>query len=250
MYEKDRMPDEGIIKDRIMAMFSREGILNNVMPIMLGMKMRGGELRSVPTDNSRTAGMKDVTAVPALIVNGPEGGSAKVVISTGIMEECGISKKELFSAAYRNLDRQPVIIRNMFDLERVFTEPGGFDALDRLSVDDFTNDDMQMYFITNENGFFGAMSLLGNDTVKKIGDKLGDYYIIPSSNHEMIILKKTPETEPEMVIGMIREINDHVVDDRDILSYELYQYDAASGKIITCEAGASAERRQDFETER
>lgn len=248
MFERAEMPDEGIIKDNIMTMMNKEGIMNNVMPIMVGSK--NPDLKQVPTDSSRTAGMKDVTVVPVLLVNGPEGGAAKVVINTGIMEACGISRRELFGAAYKNLDSKPVVIRSMLDLERVFTEPGGFDALDRLSVDDFTDDEFQMYFVTNDSNFFGAMSIFGNDTVRKIGEKLGDYFIIPSSKHEMIIVKKNAETEAEMVKDMIRQINDNVVDEKDVLSYELYQYDAETGKVITCESGNEADRIRDPGAER
>lgn len=248
MYENIEMPDEGIIKESIMTMMNKEGIMNNVMPVMVG--SNDESLKSVPTDSSRTVGMKDVTAIPVLLVNGPEGGSAKVVINTGIMEACGISRKEIFGAAYKNLDSKPAVIRNMFDLERVFTEPGGFDALDRLSVDDLTDDEFQMYFVTNDSNFFGAMSIFGNDMVRKIGEKLGDYYIIPSSKHEMIILKKNDETEAANVKDMIRQINDSVVDEKDVLSYELYQYDAETGKVITCEDENEADRIRDPGAER
>lgn len=250
MIQSSTMPDEGIIKDSVMAMMNKESLKDNVVPIMMGLKARGEEIRNgrVPTDNSRIEGMKDVTAVPGLLMKGPGGGAAKVVIGSDILEACGMTRNEVFSAAYKNLDAGEVIIRSMFDLEKVFTMPGGFDALDCLTVDDLTDDDLQMYFITNKDGFFGAMSLFGNDTVKRIGEKLGDYYIIPSSIHEMIIVKKTDGMEPDFVIDMIRQINDNVVDDKDILSYELYQYDAASGRVITCES--EAERQQDFGAER
>ncbi len=252
MYDMAAMPAEGIIKDKIISMMNKESIEKNVLPVMLGMKMRGEEIRKghVPTDDTRTKGMKDVAVVPALLVNNLEGGSAKVLINTDIMEACGITKKEIFSAAYKNLDSQNTVIRSMVDLERVFTMPGGFDAIERLTVDDLTDEDFQMYFVTNESGFFGAMSLFGSDMVKKIGDKLGDYFIIPSSNHEMIILKKSELSEPVDMIEMIRQINDNVVDEKDVLSYELYQYDADTGKVITCEAGNMAERLQDSGMER
>ena len=36
MYENIEMPDEGIIKDSIMTMMNRDGIMNNVMPVMVG----------------------------------------------------------------------------------------------------------------------------------------------------------------------------------------------------------------------
>lgn len=250
MIQSSTMPDEGIIKDSVMAMMNKESLKDNVVPVMMGLKARGEEIRAgrIPTDNSRTEGMKDVTAVPALLVKGPEGGAAKVTINTDILEACDMTKRDIFSAAYKNLDDQEVRIRSMFDLDKVFTTPGGFDALENLSVDDLAGDDVQMYFITNEDGFFGAMSLFGNDTVKKIGEKLGDYYIIPSSIHEMIILKKTEGVDSDFVKNLIRQVNDEVVADNDILTYELYQYDSSLGRVITCESGT--ERQQDFGEER
>ena len=58
-----------------------------------------------------------------------------------------------------------------------------------------------------------------------------DFYILPSSIHEMIILPKSREIAKEELDAMIQDINHTQVDTEEVLSDHAYLYERGLGKI-------------------
>ena len=52
----------------------------------------------------------------------------------------------------------------------------------------------------------------------------GDYYILPSSCHEVILVPDTLEVKAKDLCEMVKEANRTVVEDKDILSDNVYHY--------------------------
>ena len=62
--------------------------------------------------------------------------------------------------------------------------------------------------------------------LEKIAEKTGkNYYIIPSSVHEVILLEETGEEKAEDLKKIIREVNRTHVSAEEVLSDNLYFYD-------------------------
>ncbi|MBQ7925064.1 MAG: hypothetical protein IJ335_02090, partial [Lachnospiraceae bacterium] len=59
----------------------------------------------------------------------------------------------------------------------------------------------------------------------------GKFYILPSSVHEVILLKDDGEESPSKLQEMVREINQCEVDPTEVLSDSIYHYDIAD-KVI------------------
>ena len=56
----------------------------------------------------------------------------------------------------------------------------------------------------------------------KIG---GDFYILPSSTHEILLLKCNGLLEDtDAIVKMIEDVNNSEIDDTELLSYSLYKY--------------------------
>lgn len=88
--------------------------------------------------------------------------------------------------------------------------------------------------LTNTDNFFGASVILYPgvlDTVKKV---LGEFYIIPSSINEVLVISKkvfAGEKHPEMVLrDLIRNVN-HTLNGKEVLSDNLYLYDGTKIKV-------------------
>ena len=65
-----------------------------------------------------------------------------------------------------------------------------------------------------------------DSVLSDVGEKLGeDYYILPSSIHECIVIPKKEEIDPEELKIMVREINATQVQPEEVLSDEIYQYE-------------------------
>lgn len=88
-------------------------------------------------------------------------------------------------------------------------------------------DDELMFVLSNKGTMFGATSILDISLLNQIYEKIGDFYIIPSSIHEVLIVKKN-NADPEDLNRMIREVNETQVDPTERLSDHIYQFDRES----------------------
>ena len=62
------------------------------------------------------------------------------------------------------------------------------------------------------------------------------YYVIPSSTHELLFLPKSFESSVENLQRLVSEVNGSVLDAKDVLSNNVYEID--HGRFLTHEAGA------------
>ncbi len=90
------------------------------------------------------------------------------------------------------------------------------------------------YLITNRRNFMGA-SVMGNPAVmeKTSGLLGGDFYIIPSSIHEVLAIKVDPIYTSTSLQDMVRDVNDTEVNVEDRLSDNVYVYDSMERTIET-----------------
>lgn len=89
-----------------------------------------------------------------------------------------------------------------------------------------------MYVLSNHIRNYGAACIAYPFIPDMIAHVLGeDYYILPSSIHELIIIPCSKGIGQDDMNSMIREINDTQVADEEVLSDHFYLYRKESGKI-------------------
>ena len=82
-----------------------------------------------------------------------------------------------------------------------------------------------MYVLTNSTGSLGAAALFYPDVKEKAAELMGsDYYILPSSVHEVILVPDNPSIDAKDLCKMVKEANRTVVEEKDILSDNVYHY--------------------------
>lgn len=90
-----------------------------------------------------------------------------------------------------------------------------------------------LYILTNEQKCQGAVALLYPGMLKKAAELLGgDFFILPSSIHEVLLLKKQEYDDTDILLDMIDEANSNHVMEEEILSNHLYYYDSKQGKMM------------------
>ena len=90
-------------------------------------------------------------------------------------------------------------------------------------VDDFMNL-LPMYVVTNANNCFGAAYLAMPNMLERFASKFdGDYYIIPSSIHELILVP-SEGVEKENINELIKEVNATQLSKEEVLSDHVYMY--------------------------
>ena len=86
-------------------------------------------------------------------------------------------------------------------------------------------DDM-MFVLTNSLRNFGAVCILYENILEQIAGQLGEnFYILPSSIHEVIIIPESQSPGREILNEMIVEMNQTQLEVEEVLSDHAYYYD-------------------------
>lgn len=85
-----------------------------------------------------------------------------------------------------------------------------------------------MHILTNERGCYGAGMILNPDIQKLVSDQMkGDYYVLPSSIHEVLIVPDLPETDLDDLTEEVKMANDRV-EEEYLLSYQVQHYSVSA----------------------
>lgn len=174
----------------------------------------------------------------------------EVKITPGLLTAWGKTKEEVFEQAQINdqdknpselLDMGQVISENLertMDMEDPFGQPIVSEEIEESSG--------KIGIITNKSKKYGAAAILDTRLLQQISGELGEYYILPSSIHEMIIL---PEDSREFSIedleAMVKEVNSTFVDPAEVLSDHVYKY--TDEKIKVYENGKEIDPQKEQE---
>lgn len=140
------------------------------------------------------------------------------------MQQYQMSQGEVMEAAYKNTASQEFDLKKMEDIMRdILHEQGIRDEMAEAFVEDM---DTPMYVLTNRKKINGANALVCPDILEKAYKELGEpYYVLPSSTHELILVKESYGMKPEELRQMVQEVNCTAVQARDLLSNKVFHYD-------------------------
>lgn len=90
-----------------------------------------------------------------------------------------------------------------------------------------------MYVLTNEEKLFGAAVILYPHVLSHIGKILKkNFYILPSSVHECILVPDQGQYSRLELMKMVREVNQSQVEEEEVLSNEVYYYDRKKEALL------------------
>lgn len=93
-----------------------------------------------------------------------------------------------------------------------------------------------MYVLTNSAKAFGAAAILYESVLETVADRLGgDFYVLPSSVHECILLPDRDGIDPKELRKMVCEINEEYVAAEEILGDSVYHYSARERQLSIIE---------------
>ena len=169
----------------------------------------------------------------ALVVNvhldsfSDEHGKSCVVVTKPLMEMYGIDEAQLFADAEKNsLANEPIVFKPLLDMVK-----------DLISKDEIPNPEdvgIVTYTATNTSGFQGAAVAGYPDFCEKAAEAIGgSFYMLPSSVHEFILIKDDGTPKAKDLNRMIKNVNETVLEPRDVLSAQCYHYDAKAKVLET-----------------
>ena len=160
-------------------------------------------------------------------VNEDEKGISSALIHDQLAEKLGMNEEELFEVALANTKRIMIpTIRTMWEVMR--------DVFGANGMPGEIPEDKQFYVISNAKNINGAGSIVYEEKLYEIAEKIGtDIYILPSSVHEVIAVSAELGSH-EALSEMVREINGTQVAEEERLSDHVYIYKKDLRKISMC----------------
>lgn len=146
-------------------------------------------------------------------------GIGTVKITKAMAEQWGITEADLHARAMENLQEDGYTLK---DLEQLLDELE-FGIEDREERDTQKDSKSRMYVLTNSQKYFGAAGMiLSPQLVKKwMGRK--NFYVLPSSTHEVLILPDNQEYKAKELINMVQTVNaDYVIPEEKLTDHVYY----------------------------
>lgn len=136
--------------------------------------------------------------------------------------------QDIFSDAKRNTEKfLPAELLSMSDILK--------DVFYNVEPDSETDGSAlpEMYVLTNTIRQYGAICFLQEDILQQIGETLQeDFFILPSSVHEVILVKSTGLCAASLN-ELIQDINEQVVSPEEVLADHAYFY-SCNRKELLC----------------
>ena len=155
-----------------------------------------------------------------------------IVVTDSIIKKLGINKEKLHNEAVENSMRiLPVYVANIKNMIFRNSDRRKFihDTSDiREIISEAINEEevYPLFVVTNKFSVYGASAIFYPGVMEQIGDSLGNnYFILPSSIHEMIILPDDGKIESGVLKNIVESVNIEIVDQKDLLTNDVYYYD-------------------------
>ena len=147
-------------------------------------------------------------------------GNATITVKNNLQQTWKVDTEELIDTALENI-KGDVVVADMSE----YVDMSLFGDTEKL---------FDIYVITNRLKLHGAVAMLQKDRLKQFSEELEKetLTILPSSIHECLIInaEDAPKDIDELR-EMVKEVNETVVSDQDILSNNVYIYNRTTDKI-------------------
>ena len=214
LYEESQNRELGFRKSDLI---DREYILSHVELSMINEQLNAEKLEKIPHLK-----MIDLAVTYRIMID--SNGTASMLLTNDLIERAEIDADELKQAAFENTIKGGFRVKTMYETMIEMTEHPELVCFPEYAAP-------QLYVLTNMRRMYGANILLFDSELAALSEKIGeDYYIIPSSVHEVIAVPVS-QAEPEALKEMINEVNRTEVASEDILSYRVYRYNRTERKV-------------------
>ena len=159
-----------------------------------------------------------------------------VLLTKKLVEKMGYSIENIYRDAELNTESlYPPVFKNIEKaiMESITGTGVKENLLTDKSPEEYTEDyKSQMYVLTNDSARYGASVICYKGVVEKVSEIMkGDFYMIPSSVHEFIILSADVNKDSRSLNNILTDVNSCYVKDGEILGNQVLYYSEKSCKI-------------------
>lgn len=175
---------------------------------------------------------EDLAMIPLCAVRNDQIGSGTVTILNSHLKYWEISPKELWENIFESAPViAPAEIKTM--LETLEHQKQIYGACEEIE---------DIFVVSNKDYCNGAGVIFYPGVLKGLSERLkSDIYIIPSSIHEMIVMRaQAGNIGLDSLYHMVRQVNSTVISREEFLSNNIYLYERGTGKLKIAEESSIA----------
>lgn len=212
-YEKNKEPEE--LQQFVKDIRKWDAVKEIVYPVLLPIEENTellSELVTIP--------MLDFAVI--FVIRGKISGvgCSTVKITTAMLEDYKVSSRELYDSAMENLRVDGYRFQSMAEvLKELYPQ-----AEKKILME------KEMYVLSNASKMYGAAGILYKELIREFAGGR-DFYILPSSIHEAILVPVSDEYNISDLNQMVEEINRTQVVLEERLTDHCYFYDAKADEI-------------------
>lgn len=218
--------------------FNFENLKDRIVPVLCNAKKNADRLSNMPHEFFAD----DLAITYKIIIDKDKDGIATTHITNKHMEILGINYDTLKATAEANCEKyyKPTfksmneVLKEMFmdmqdDMPPELAEEAFNEAMKRMNMEDA----IQLYVLSSEHKMDGSVCITIPEIQEKISEKLeGDFLIIPSSIHELIVFSLDGKMSSREINEMIHKVNESCLEDMDYLSDHVYKYDSKEKRVL------------------
>ena len=202
--------------------FSNYDVMKEKLAIQVVSTERNAEmLEKIPHKE-----VEDMSMVCRFVVGNNENEMGTILVTNDMLNNYGITGEQLFTDAAKYApELRPSEIKGMAD---VLAEMMGVDVSELSETMGMPESpEIPMYVAsthdkTNGAGIIGYPGFM-DMAAEKVG---GDFFLLPSSVHEVLLVPDDGKTDFRQLENMVREVNSTQVELKDQLSDNVYHYDS------------------------
>ena len=162
----------------------------------------------------------------------PLGGTASIKITNEMMNSWKINLGQLIEAAYTNTKKLlPLEVLTMSEILKQMMEHAG--GLSPEMEAELAAPDHLMYVVSNTARQFGAYFITDREALMEIASEIKEdqFFILPSSVHEVIVIPESQVENKDGLITMVKEVNATQVAPDEVLADNVYSFDANTEEL-------------------
>lgn len=184
--------------------------------------------------------IEDMAVVYRFVLNSDEDGRASILVTNKILENMGVTPEQIHADALKNAPQiKPAEIKGMSEVMAEMMDP---EQAEMMGIVPVAPENEQMFVATVPDKIHGASVLVYQNFMEQAAEIAGgDFFILPSSIHEILIVPDNGKMDLKELENMVKEVNATQLAPADKLTDSVYHYDSRE-KIF--ELGEKFEGRQ------
>ncbi len=191
----------------------------------LAMEVVSAETNKDMLENVPHKNLEDMAVVYRFVLESSDEGRASILVTNQMLETMGVTPEQLHADALEIAPQiKPAEIKGMSE---VMVEMMGAEQAEALGIVPERPEDEQLFVATVPDKTHGAGVLAYQDFMDQAAERVGgDFYILPSSIHEVLIVPDNGRMDLKDLEAMVRDVNATQVAPADKLTDNVYHYDS------------------------